>query len=116
MDEWKQRERKDKRTKNVKLTGIQTPLTLLLAGRSVVQCDRSVLPRYSWEVNKRTSSKRETRRGMSPNKHKTVIKNKTTTTTTTTRSNEMDALKQEFNWNATALSRGLRPRIQITHR
>jgi len=24
MDEWKQRERKDKRTKNVKLTGIQT--------------------------------------------------------------------------------------------
>ena len=37
MDEWKQRERKDKRSKNVKLTGIQTPLTLLLAGRSVLQ-------------------------------------------------------------------------------
>ena len=52
---------------------------------------------------------------MSPSKHKTVIKNKTATTTTT-RSNEMDALKQEFNWNATALSRGPRPGIQITHR
>jgi len=80
-----------------------------------------VLPSYGWEVNRRTSSERETRRGMSPNKHKTVIKNKTTaatttTTTTTTRSNEMDALKQEFNWNATALSRGPRPGIQITHR
>ena len=36
MYEWKQREGKDKRNKNVKLTGIQTPLTLLLAGRSVV--------------------------------------------------------------------------------
>ena len=36
MDEWKQRERKGKRNKNVKLTGIQTPLTLLMAGRSVV--------------------------------------------------------------------------------
>ena len=36
MDEWKQRERKDKRTKNVKLTGIRTPSTLLLAGRGVV--------------------------------------------------------------------------------
>jgi len=35
MDEWKQRERKDKRTRNVKLTRIQTHLTLLLAGRSV---------------------------------------------------------------------------------
>jgi len=34
--EWKQREGKDKRNKNVKLTGIQTPLTLLLAGRRVV--------------------------------------------------------------------------------
>ena len=36
MDEWKQRERKYKRTKNVKLTGIRTPSTLLLAGRGVV--------------------------------------------------------------------------------
>jgi hypothetical protein len=54
---------------------------------------------------------RETRRGMSPNKHKTVIKNKTTATTS-----EMDALKQEFNWNATALSRGTRHSIQITGR
>ena len=36
MDEWKQRERKDKRTKNVKLTGIQTHLTPLLAVISVV--------------------------------------------------------------------------------
>jgi hypothetical protein len=36
MDEWRQREMKDKRTKNVKLTGIQTRLTLLVAGRSVV--------------------------------------------------------------------------------
>ena len=36
MDEWKQRERKYKRTRNVKLTGIRTPSTLLLAGRGVV--------------------------------------------------------------------------------
>jgi len=78
------------------------------------------MPSYSWEVKRRTSSERETRRGMSPNKHKIVIQNKTTTATTTitttTRRNEMDALKQEFNWNATALSRGPRPGIQITHR
>jgi hypothetical protein len=48
---------------------------------------------------------------MSPNKHKTVIKSKTTTATS-----EMDALKQKFNWNATALSRDSRHSIQITRR
>jgi predicted P-loop ATPase len=32
------------------------------------------MQRGSWEVNKRASGRRETRRGMSPNKHKTVIK------------------------------------------
>jgi hypothetical protein len=102
--------RRDKITKNIKVTGIQSASN---AGVGGPQCSvtRNVLPGNSWEVNKRTSGKRETRRGMSPNKHKTVIKNKTTTT-----SNEMDALKQEFNWNATALSRGPRHGIQITHR